>query len=531
MADAALPEVAAPGALSSDSLWRSLGYFSIYRLALASLFLLAVFFFSTSQNLASQDRGLFVATDAAYWILALAFVLTHRLLPLSFSALLTLQVVVDITVLTLLLYASGGQKSGLAVMLLIVLAGASLVGQGRMSLFYAALATVALLAEQAYRNLALSGAADDDFFRVGVVSVAFFATAITVRFLARRVIANEELARQRGAALVDELRVSELVIHDMHDGVLVVDAAGAVRHCNPRAQALLGAGDLAGRRVVEFFPELQEAMRHFGPGVNEREQQIEFAPGGKSLQVRIVATGSDTVVYLQDTGLLRAQAQQMKLAALGRLTGSIAHEIRNPLSAISHAADLLRDEKRGDLQARLTRIIQDNALRLERMVRDVMELGRRDRVEPEQIGLSAFLATFLDELCLHQKARRDQFDCRIGGDAALVFDRAHFNQVLWNLLANALRYSSGSPGSIRLTADVNPSSNRCELHIMDDGAGIDETLLGQVFEPFFTTHSKGTGLGLYIARELCDTNGAALRLVGNAPGAHFSITGKLRKSD
>lgn len=531
MADAALPEVAAPGALSSDSLWRSLGYFSIYRLALASLFLLAVFFFSTSQNLASQDRGLFVATDAAYWILALAFVLTHRLLPLSFSALLTLQVVVDITALTLLLYASGGQKSGLAVMLLIVLAGASLVGQGRMSLFYAALATVALLAEQAYRNLALSGAADDDFFRVGVVSVAFFATAITVRFLARRVIANEELARQRGAALVDELRVSELVIHDMHDGVLVVDAAGAVRHCNPRAQALLGAGDLAGRRVAEFFPELQEAMRHFGPGVNEREQQIEFAPGGKSLQVRIVATGSDTVVYLQDTGLLRAQAQQMKLAALGRLTGSIAHEIRNPLSAISHAADLLRDEKRADLQARLTRIIQDNALRLERMVRDVMELGRRDRVEPEQIGLSAFLTTFLDELCLHQKARRDQFDCRIGGDAALVFDRAHFNQVLWNLLANALRYSSGSPGSIRLTADVNPSSNRCELHIMDDGAGIDETLLGQVFEPFFTTHSKGTGLGLYIARELCDTNGAALRLVGNAPGAHFSITGKLRKSD
>jgi two-component system, NtrC family, sensor histidine kinase PilS len=235
------------------------------------------------------------------------------------------------------------------------------------------------------------------------------------------------------------------------------------------------------------------------------------------------------LAFLEDTGRLQAQAQQMKLAALGRLTASIAHEIRNPLSAISHAADLLREERRGDMQERLGRIIRDNAQRLERIVRDVLELSRRDWIEPEQLALQAFLATFLDEFCMHEKARPELLERRLDEGASLVFDRAHFNQVLWNLLANALRYGSGTAGAIRLTAKVSASSNRCELHIIDDGPGIEEKLRGRVFEPFFTTHSKGTGLGLYIARELCDANGARLALLDNAPGAHFCITGRLRK--
>ncbi|MGB0129397.1 MAG: ATP-binding protein [Rhodocyclaceae bacterium] len=530
MREGVLDSALVAGDAPNDSLWRSLGYFNIYRLALASLFLLAVFFLAANQNLASENRTLFIAVDGAYWALALVFLLTHRSLPLSFSTLLTLQVVVDILALTLLLHASGGQKSGLAMMLLVALAGASLVGQGRMSLFYAALATLALFIEQAYRSSVQDGTMEAGLFRVGVISMAFFATAIAFRFLARRVIANEQLARERGVALADERQINELIIRDMQDGVLVLDAAGSVRHSNPSAELLLESGALTDQAVADFFPELGDSLRRFAIDAAEREEEIRFAPGGKSLHARLVPAGAYTVVFLEDVSRLQAQSQQLKLAALGRLTGSIAHEIRNPLSAITHAADLLREEKRAELQARLTRIIRDNAQRLERMVRDVMELGRRDRTEPEQLQLAAFLDTFLEELCLHQKADRTQFDQGVGGDAAMVFDRAHFNQVLWNLLGNALRYGSGGQGSIRLSAAVNLSTNRCELRIADDGPGIEDGLRGRVFEPFFTTHSKGTGLGLYIARELCDANGATLRLLDNAPGAHFSITGKLTKS-
>jgi two-component system sensor histidine kinase PilS (NtrC family) len=528
MREFALPAVSGGATDTADSLWRSLSFFNLYRLVAASVFLLFIFYYRPGPGIAAHDRALFLAVDAVYWVLALGFIVTHRRLPLRFSTLLTVQVLTDIVVLTLLLYASGGQKSGLAVMLLVVLAGAGLVGHGRMSLFYAAMATLALLLEQGYRSLASEGS-DADFVQVGIISMAFFATAASARLLARRVIAHEELARSRGAALADQLRVNQRIIRDVHDGVLVLDPLGSVRQSNPQAETLLGLGALAGRNAADLLPELAEQLRRFGTTAGERAMLLRFAPGGRSLRARLVGAGGDTLVFLEDMGRLQAQAQQMKLAALGRLTANIAHEIRNPLSAISHAAELLREEKRADMQQRLTRIIRDNSQRLDRMVRDVLDLGRRDRIEPEQIALQPFLATFLDEFCMHEKVAPDLFDRAADDGATLVFDRAHFNQVLWNLLGNAVRYCSGGAAAIRLRAEVSAAANRCELHIIDDGSGIDETLRGQVFEPFFTTHSKGTGLGLYIARELCEANGATLTLRDNAPGAHFCITGKYRK--
>lgn len=523
---------AAPGEIdAADSLWRSLRFFNFYRLGVATVFLAAALFLnSTTQSIASQDRRLFLWVNTAYLVAGLFFLLTHRRLGLSFNRLVSLQVLIDIAALTLLLHASGGQASGLGVMLLVVLAGAGLIGQGRLSLFYAALATIGVLLEQAYRN-STGATYQEDFVRAGILSIGFFATAISARLLARRVITNEALARQRGIELDDQLRMNERIIRDVNDGVLVLDPSGRVRQTNPQAEALLGLGALSGREVAQLLPELSARLETTQAAAGEQELLIRFAPGGRSLRARlIVVPGGDALVFLEDTGHLQAQAQQMKLAALGRLTASIAHEIRNPLSAISHAADLLREEKRGDMQVRLTRIIRDNSIRLDRMVRDILELGRRDRVEAETMELPAFLGTFLDEFCMHEKVSPGLFRREIAPDSALVFDRAHLNQVLWNLLTNARRYGSGSPGSIRLTSSADASANRCELHIIDDGPGItDAKLRGQVFEPFFTTHSQGTGLGLYIARELCDANGASLTLLDKAPGAEFCITGKLRQ--
>lgn len=525
-----LPE---PGPDKSESLWRSLHFFNMYRLAVASVFLFIILAYGGGLTFGSQHARLFLWASVAYWLAALLFVFVRRSLPLRFGSLLSLQVGVDIVMLTLLMHFSGGHRSGIPFMLLVVLAAAGLVGQGRSALIYASLASIALLLEQGYRAIQLS-AEPGDFVQVGLISIGCFAIAIIARLLASKVIANEQLARQRGIALANQLRINDLVIREMQDGVLVVDSGLRVRQHNPQAEVLLGLVPPAAAELSVYSGALAQRLGRLDHAAGEASCAI-LAPGsGKSLQARFIPAGEagDWLIYLEDLDRAQQRAQQLKLAALGRLTGSIAHEIRNPLSAISHAAELLREEKRADMQARLTRIINDNSRRLERMVRDVLELGRRDRVEPESIAFAAFLEAFLDEFCIHEKAQREVFEVRVPEGAMLVFDRAHLNQVLWNLLRNALRYCSGAAGGLKVHALIGSqgqsSANRLEVHVIDDGAGIAAEARGQIFEPFFTTDSKGSGLGLYIARELCEANGAALELLDNSPGAHFRITGRSR---
>jgi two-component system sensor histidine kinase PilS (NtrC family) len=510
-----------------ESVWVSLNYFNIYRLVVASMFLLAVVIDPRTLGLGAQSPRLFGWTSLAYWLLALFFYGALKKLRLGFNLLLTVQILVDILALTLMMYASGGGKSGLAVMLLVVLAGAGLVGQGRLTVFYAAVATVAVLLEQGYRVLDYGGD-PADFLQTGILCIGFFATAISARLLARRVIANERLARQRGIALANQLSISERVIRDMQDGILVVDSGERVRQFNPQAEALLGVHAPAEPDLASFSVALAEQFRALRREAGESASLLRVAGSGKLLRARFVRAGEsgDALIYIEDMGRIQAQAQQLKLAALGRLTANIAHEIRNPLSAISHAAELLREEKRAEKQERLSRIINDNSARLERLVRDVLELGRRDRAEPEAIRLGRFLEGFLDEFATHEKADRLTFVLDATQDTVLHFDRAHLNQVLWNLLSNALRHCSGGHSSVRIFTRDNISARRAELHIIDDGAGISEETHGKIFEPFFTTHSQGTGLGLYIARELCEANEAVLEWVDNDPGAHFRISGR-----
>jgi two-component system sensor histidine kinase PilS (NtrC family) len=226
-------------------------------------------------------------------------------------------------------------------------------------------------------------------------------------------------------------------------------------------------------------------------------------------------------VFLEDLSKQQEQAQQLKLAALGRLTANIAHEIRNPLSAITHAGDLLREERSGTTVERLVRIIQDNASRLDRMVKEVLELSRRDRVQPEPIVLSAHLRSFIEEFAQIEDIPQQSFTIESAEDARVEFDRAHFHQVLWNLLQNAWRHCRRQPGSVRL--GVVRRGNQIELHVTDDGGGVPRELQSQLFEPFFTTFPSGTGLGLYIARELCAANGTTLEYVDRGRGADFRI--------
>lgn len=512
----------ARGARAPDSYWLSLRYFNLYRMVLAALFLGIALIYGDALTLGSHRLELFRTLSAAYLACGAGFEWLMRQWRERFNLQLSWHVCLDIAVVTILMYASGGIRSGLGVMLLISLIGAALVAPRRLTLLYAALATIALLLEQSVWVLAFD-APTANYLQPGLLAIGCFAGAGVTSWLAQRVAASQMLAQQRGRELESQMRVSQRIIEEMQDGVLVLDRDGRIAQHNPRAQRLLEADTMIGEDLTRLLPGFAaswQAWRDRRPG----SPSSDLDTAARGLRVRFVETGSGSefcVLFLEDITRSREQAQQLKLAALGRLTANIAHEIRNPLSAISHASELLDEDKGVMDRTRLTRIVRDNTRRLERLVTDVLQLSRRDRMTPDRIDLGVWLPTFVDEFCASESVPPGRLALKLVRTPVIEFDREHLRQVLWNLLRNAVRYAKSAPGSVRI--ELRTVARQVQLSVLDDGPGVPAAEQGQLFEPFFTTDSKGTGLGLYLARELCATNRARLDYIEGQQGAHFRI--------
>jgi two-component system, NtrC family, sensor histidine kinase PilS len=508
----------------SDSFWVSLRYFNAYRIAVAGLFFASVLFYPDVPVLGLEDVRLYATTSALYLAIAIGFHVLLRRASYNFNAQLTAHIVVDVVAITLLSHASGGFQSGLAVMLLISVAAAGLVSRGSQLLGYAALSSIAVLTEQTVQILS-DEATLSAYLPPALLSIGYFATALITSQLAQRVITNERVARQRGIELANQLRISELVIQDVQDGVLVVDANGLVRQHNRRVEALLGRNVPELEQIEGYSPVLAEALSAWRADTGPSQPTLTLGDSGRNVRTRFVEAGLEgaklTVIYLEDMSKLEEQARQLKLAALGRLTANIAHEIRNPLASVTHAAELLQEENRAPARERLIRIIHDNALRLNRMVHDVLELNRRDRVQAEAVRLAAFVSAFVEEFAPGEELPSGAVTLDLQGDPVVECDRVHLNQILWNLVRNAWRHSARQPGSVRIV--VQQTGGRIELHVVDDGPGVPRDLQPQLFEPFFTTFSGGTGLGLYIARELASANRATLEYVDRGAGGNFRL--------
>jgi two-component system sensor histidine kinase PilS (NtrC family) len=506
-----------------DSFWTSLRYFNLYRIALAALFLVSSMVYGKELVLGNHSLVLFRYVAAGYLFLAVVLHGVLRNLRDRFDLQLSLQAGVDIVAITLMMYASGGIRSGLGVMLLVSLTGAAIIAPRRLVYLYASLATIALLLEQGYWTL-VDDAPSANFLQPGLLAIGCFATGGVTSWLAQRVATNEQLARQRGRALATQTRVNQLVIEDLHDGVLVLDRAGRVVQHNPQSQRLLGAERLLGADLAALLPGFGVFWNGWRSG-GAAASSADLEARGRDLRLRLLDAATEeeySVVFIEDTTRERDRAQQLKLAALGRLTANIAHEIRNPLAAISHASELLGEEKRGQDLVRLTRIIHDNTRRLERLVADVLQLNRRDRVSGERISLAPWLAGFVAEFAANESLPADRLALEFAArEAWIEFDREHLRQVVWNLLKNAVRHARAEPRAVRLA--IGGFADRIELSVIDNGPGVPAEHQGQLFEPFFTTDSKGTGLGLYLARELCSANRAILEYVDDMPGAHFRI--------
>jgi len=449
-------------------------------------------------------------------------------LPIVISALLA----GDVAFVAMIMAAGGGSGGSLPILLFPQLAASGWLLRARTAFFHAALATITLLGLDLWRLTEgqISGAQP---FQTGLISFGYFATVGVAVALGAYTKASEDLAAQRGIDIANLEQVNRLIIQDMQDGVLVVDLNGVVRGHNAQVTRLLGGfGRMrGGMRLAEFSGTLHDYWRRWQEDYSEPLPPFKVEPTQRLLRVRLVRIGSGlnggTLIYLEDLGRAQTEAQQMKLAAMGRLTASIAHEVRNPLSAINQAAQLLEEDGAVAPEGeRLLSMIRNNAKRIDRIVGEVLQLNRRDRQQPEVIPFGEFIHSLTDEIVQAENIPPGGIAIDVAEELLVIFDRGHLNQIVWNLVRNAWQHCQKKERSIRIAARAGYMGDAVICELADDGPGIPAELRGQIFEPFFTTRPGGTGLGLYIARELADANGAALELLPRSPGAQFRMTMK-----
>lgn len=526
-----LPSPAPLSAPLLSSLWRPLQLFNGYRLALSLALALFPLYYMPSQTLLpGHYRTIALGVGMAFIILVCASLLLSFLWKRHFLIQLSFQVLFDAICIGTLTFLYEGVQSGLGLVLLLSIAGASLVTQGKLALFYASIFSIAILSAESLHFL-LRRTGDVNFLTAGLLCTSFFTIAISVNWLGRRLMKNEALAYQRNIERNNQIQINMQVMEYMQDGVIVVDNSGRVLNLNLKAREILRTrGSL---QLDKVFPELAEAYRKWKRTKSKASIILKKSNGDDSAQgyaqevsARFMATRTSdetALIFIEDMEHVRNEALQLKLASLGRLTANIAHEIRNPLAAISHATELLQEEAKDFIQNRLIRIIHDNTLRLDQIIQEILILGRRGNreVERNKIMLPSYLNEFVHSFSV-QAGIEDGILCATAPEEAVIyFNPLQLQQVLWNIVSNALRYSTRQQGAVRIEARLDDTS--VELHILDDGPGVQQGLHEQVFEPFFTTSARGTGLGLHIARELCEANQARL-ILGLEGGGHFIVT-------
>ena len=530
--------------------WRSLQLYNGYRVLVALLFLVLQGLFSRENVLQTISSDLFFTLVLAYFIFSIVSAIFTWLEKPDIDISLPTQIIIDIGFIVLLMHAQASSQSSIGLLLIIAIASASLISEGRLALFYAAIASIGVLLEQLYSSAFVENASDN-YTPAVLLSLGCFATAWLAYSLAKRSQQSELLASQRGVDVQNMAQINALITHEMDDGVLVVDHMFKIKHHNIQAEVMLDSSLMAEnttknnaennkeqghwltKMLSEVSPELHGMLQAW---MQETEHTLNFAAPNilklntisRELRIRFLPISESrqqgAVIFIEDWSHMQTQAHQVKLAALGRLTANIAHEIRNPLSAISHANQLLQEEDNDPAIKRMLQIISDNVQRVDQIIKDVLELNRRDRTNQEIIYLENFISDFYTQFCAVEKIPPECFNLEIThADTLVSFDRRHLNQILWNLCKNGWRHSKNVGNSLKLTVSVSTKTQVVHIEISDDGEGIPENVRSHLFEPFFTTEKSGTGLGLYIARELADANGAKLQYKTSSSGTQFII--------
>ncbi|MFK8054160.1 MAG: PAS domain-containing sensor histidine kinase [Woeseiaceae bacterium] len=514
---------------NQDFRWRALGVLAMFRLLIAIL-LMATFASSTSPRLFGDlYPQIFMLTLIVWFVLGVGGAFASAKRQLDLNLLTEFLLFFDVIAICILTLASGGTASGLGGLLIIFVGAGAFILTSLMALFFAALATLSLLSVQIYLNLS-GNAALLDYPAAGLLSALLFVVVLAIQPVTRRLAASEALANRQKVDIANLADLNRYVLQHLREAIVVIDGQDRIRLVNEAAAAYLGIErDAINERLNAHADSLAAHVNLW------RDQSGTARPGaetslpgydGGMLQVNIAPFGStdrqlaSLLLFIEDSSVLAERVQQSKLASLGRLSASIAHEIRNPIGAMSHAAQLLGEQAENDASDKLVNIIERNGERVSRIVDDILQMSRRETGRPQRLVLAQWLADTCQEYT--ETAEIAAESIHLTGEEAIteiIFDPGHLRQVVTNLLDNARRHAGISESNpVKLHWGRVTGSRRPFLEVTDRGPGIDPALEQQIFEPFFSQHEDGAGLGLFLCQELCELNRATLSYRSNPGG-------------
>jgi two-component system sensor histidine kinase PilS (NtrC family) len=523
---------AAPFVTPSDLAWRVIGLLNLYRLLVPLLLLSMQAFSGNGWELVAARPRLFVSACITYFAAAVLLIIARRLQWSSLRIVALVNATVDAVAIGFILYASGGAASGLGILLVLpVLALTVLAGQ-RDALLIAAVAALVILVQQIFVGVT-SGPAATDYITAGVFGAAVFLVALATRPVANRLRESEALVRRQEVDLANLAQLSQYIVQHLRESLLVVDPHDRIRLINESAAEILGDENaypdaLVGEASPRLLYLLESWRQRAGTATGAvwaPDSTFVAADGARLMRAHFAPLGASNpgpvLIFLEDTSLMDEKVQQSKLAALGRLSASIAHEIRNPVGAMSHAGQLLGESVHltGD-DRRLTEIIRANADRVSAIIDNVQRLSRREAARLESLPLSAWTQEFHQEFCQTMQWPTARLALSSAAPEVEVrVDPDQLRQIVWNLCENALKHAIGdSPDqSLEIRYGRMSGSDRPFLEVADRGSGVPPEHAERIFEPFYTG-GQGTGLGLFLARELAQSNGATLLYEPRAGG-------------
>lgn len=519
------PSTITPPFVEQD--WRAMRALNLYRWVVAVGAAVLYLNDGTVTLFSVMWPELFAFASVAYLLLCIpSAVAAYRRWP-SLNTQVYLLIGTDIAFVVALVLASGGVRDGLAVLLIAPLAGASMLVRPRMAMLFAAVASLALLGEEGWRYLRYADGSAA-WVQTGILGALFFLTALTASTLARQARANAALAAARKSELDDLSALNERIIQQMTIGLLVIDERRCVRLINRAGRDMLGIDNGAiGQRLASAMPALSWSLQAWLLSPGRTSDPVGAGEHSVIPHFSRLGTGeqSPILIFLEDARRVSEAAQQIKLAALGRLTASIAHEIRNPLSAINHAGQLLAESDQLEPpDHKLLDIVHRHTQRIDAIVQSVLGLSRRGQALPSRLDLDEWLPRAVSE---YQQSHDTPADIRLDtlpASLTIQVDANQLRQILYNLLDNAERHArrDDAPLIIRIGAGHTPAGE-IWLDIADNGPGMPDHVAEHLMEPFFTTDNDGTGLGLYVTRELCESNFARISVAQVRPGARFRI--------
>lgn len=502
--------------------------YNYYRIVVAFLLLYLFSSPNLSEFVGSVNEDLFRNTVIFYVMINVLVgiaTLFTRVEYLAGSAPSFVIVTIDIACLVLMMSASGGVSSGLGNFIIFSLAFGGGLIRGRVSTVLPAIAFILTIYDEFYLFF-LGENEVQAFFRAGLLGIVFFFTNILFQTLARRLQSSESEVQTLG-------QINRLIIERMRTGVVVLTDGPSPKLINKAAEDLLW---VPGQQTspAEHLPEviLRKAVE-WSESQSPETIHIAAYDGGPEITANFSSidarqSSSGVLVYLEDSTEIQRQAQQLKLASVGRLSASIAHEIRNPLGAISHAAQLLSESDNLDKgDERLCEIIQDHSVRMNGVIENILQMSRRKTAEPKQLNLAEWLNRFIEDFTAGESEPIQIETDSITHDFNFMADPLHLSQVVGNLCQNGLRYSKKKTGEarVKVEAGIDADTRRPYISVSDYGEGVSDELIPNLFEPFYTTETTGTGLGLYLSKELCEANEARLSYSrADTGGSCFRVT-------